>query len=121
MLGNELAVIITPHKIKLKMVDPERTPRNWDSQMFSHGNIYYADYANSIKPKYPDDEKEAEESLGLDLISSERYKNFMDQNLISDIIDEGQQDEFPTLFHVILILGFMQLATISILVWMSMG
>jgi len=120
-LGNELAVIVSEHKIKLKMVDPDKTSRYWDTQMFSYGNLYFEDYANPIKPKHPDTEEQAKESLGLELISSERYKSFMEQNLITDIINEGQDGEFPTLMHILLISGAMHLITISVLLWIALG
>lgn len=118
MLGNEIAVVITPHKIKLRAVDPDRTDKSWDESHFVNGNIFFEGFANPFKPQYPDTEEDAEETHDIDMISSDRYKKFMEQNLISDIIAEGEDGEFPTMMHVLLLSGFMHLATISVIVYM---
>lgn len=116
MFGNELAVIVTPHKIKIRMLDPDNTRRDWDSRMFESGNIFLAGFANPVKPKIPDTEEDAKESYEMDMIASERYKDYMEQSLIKDIIREGKDDKL-TLRMVVLILGIMQLLTMVLLFW----
>lgn len=119
-LGNQLAVIITPHKIQLEMIDPDDTNRDWDESLYTYGNIYFRNFANPIKLQVPDSENDAEESMGLEMIASDRYKDVMDQNLISDIINEGKDDVLD-LYTVALILGGLQVITLLTLLWMVLG
>lgn len=119
-LGNELAVIVTDHKIKLEMMEPDDTSRHWDESLFTSGNIYFRNFANPIKPEVPNSERDAEQSMGLELISSDRYKTAMDQNLITDIINEGK-DDLLDLKTVAIALGGLQILTIITVVWMAVG
>lgn len=118
MLGNELAVVVTPHKINLEMVDPDKTDRDWDETLYTHGNIYFRGFANPIKPKFPDTEEHAREEMELELISSDRYKQMMEQTLMQDIIEEGTPDSGLTLSKVLVILAVLQVTMTGALAYL---
>lgn len=111
-IGNEIAVVITPHKIKLKFIDPDSTDYAWDESLFTSGNLFLEGFANPVKPKIPDNEDKAESEYNLELIESKRYKKLMDNKLMDDVISEGLGDKFPTLAHVLVLSAAMHLVTI---------
>lgn len=116
-LGNELAVIITPHKIKLRMVDPDNTDKNWDESMFTHGNMYLQGFANPVKPQIPDTEDDAKQSQDLELIESERYKTVMEQSLVNNIIEEGLDRSGLTKFQLMIVLMVNQIVMTGIIIY----
>jgi hypothetical protein len=118
VLGNQIAVIVTPHRIKLRMIDPDSTDRYWDESFFTAGNIYFEGFANPIKPRVPESESEAREERELELITSDRYKEMMEQSLITDIIGEGTKDSGLTLLHVLVIVTTVQLCMTGLLAYL---
>lgn len=114
LLGNEIDVVVTEHEIKLDVVDPDKTDelgRAWDDSHFTAGNIHLANIANPIKPEPPSDESEH------DYIMSERYKSFMKQTLMEDIVNEGMEESGLTLLHVIVLLTTVQFAATAVILW----
>jgi hypothetical protein len=114
LLGYELDVVISEHKIKLEMVNPENldsSGRAWDDSCFTTGNLHLEGIANPIKPELPDDDSDAS------FITSERYKTFMEQSLIDDIISEGSEHSGLTLLHVLVILSTVQFVSTLVIVW----
>lgn len=118
LFNNELAVIITPHKIKLRMMDPDSDAVAWDESHFTHGCIFFQGWANPIKPKVPDDNESGLESEDIDLIASDRYKKFMEQSLIDDIIDEGTESGWLSLELIAIVLGTLQLANVLMILYL---
>jgi len=89
MVNLELEVELTDHKIKTRAVNPEESDRAWDSRQWVHGNLYLEGLANPIKIT-PKDVKNLDEDY--EIISSERYKTFMEQNLIDDMLNASKSD-----------------------------
>lgn len=114
LLGYELDVVISEHKIKLEMVSPEDldgSGRMWDDSIFTTGNLHLEGIANPIDFEWPDDDSAAS------IITSERYKTFMEQSLIDDIISEGSDNSGLTLLHVLVILSTVQFVSTLVIVW----
>ena len=113
-LGYELAVDVSDHSIEIQMVRPNKDKRAWDHNLYTRGNLFCQGYANPIKPKVhynqtlddPDtvdvvmgdggvelDEEIAEKDDGphIELISSPRYRDYMRQDLISQLLTPQEQ------------------------------
>lgn len=112
--GRELAVELSGHSIRARMMDPDDESVAWDPSMYKYGNIFVEDYANPIKPVVhrrdaldePDtvDVLEAAEnfnemgaadgeagdgaeaSRSTEMISSKRYALAIKQHLIEQLI-----------------------------------
>jgi hypothetical protein len=115
-LGCEIAVELNDHSIQTEMVVPNKETRAWDSDLYRKGNVFVGSYANPIKPRVeyhedledPDEithvegepdtppEGESETDGGEDvghvqLISSPRYRDYMRQDLISQLLTPSEQ------------------------------
>ena len=107
MTGLQLAVEVSDHSIKCDMEKPDESTRAWDPDMYKAGNLFVSGYANPIKPRvdyHPDleepntvdvsegdtdgSEEDVADSDGghLNLISSGRYREYMRQDLISQLL-----------------------------------
>jgi hypothetical protein len=100
--GLQLAVELSEHSITIEMEQPDESNRAWDTSLYKHGNVFLDGYANPIKPavdqqtglENPDHVEEGEsdsEGDGSDgphtqLISSGRYRDYMRQDLISQLL-----------------------------------
>lgn len=107
----EIAVTLSEHSINTTMVRPDKEEQAWDPDHYRHGCVFYAGYANPIKPIVnvtgelddPDTARltasageEAEEEDGEaeaqgELISSVRYRDYMRQDLISQLLNPREQ------------------------------
>lgn len=100
MFGNELDVIVDEHEIKLEMISPdseEAELRAWDDQMFYQGNMHLEGVANPIKPESPQNETFGDDEEEPEWIYSEKYKDYMENKLIEDIVYEGKESSRITL------------------------
>jgi len=80
-------IVLTDHKIKIKAVNPTETEKYWDNNIWTYGNIYLQDFANPI-----DIRQSVVEDKEYDLITTERYKTFMEQTLIDDMLQASKTD-----------------------------
>lgn len=96
----ETEIVLTEHKIKTKAVKPERSEKAWDDSHWVHGNIFIKDYANPVKIS-----KEKIEENDYHLIASERYKTFMEQDLIDDMLQASKDSGLTLLQALIVILS----------------
>lgn len=86
LCGYELVVTLTEHEIQLSLVDPDDlTRRAWDPSHFTSGNLFLEGWANPIKPSPGDDGHE-------ELIVSERYEQYMANDLVGDILQADASD-----------------------------
>lgn len=103
-LGCELVVEVSDHSIDLAMQQPDKEERAWDPELYKNGQLYYSDYANPIKPKIeynqdleqPDrvaatDGGDSDDAAHVKMISSPRYREYMRQDAISQILNPREQ------------------------------
>jgi len=107
--GYELRVELTDHEIKLNFADPNNEENCWDETHYVSGNLFIQGYANPIKPEVSDDFSDYE------LIESERYKSYMRNSLIDDIMKASKKSGI-TIGQAVLALGSLQIATIIMMV-----
>lgn len=92
------------------MEHPNKTTRAWDPNLFRYGQMYRSGYANPIKPvvnhnpelENPDtiaadggtvtvDDVDEDDNKHVELISSTRYREYMRQDLISQLLNPREQ------------------------------
>jgi hypothetical protein len=112
---SELAVVVSDHSITARMVDVDESKLAWDDDMYRYGNLYIEGYANPVKPtvkthtelEEPDtasiedsdasdqqhdaDGTDDADSPHVSLISSPRYREYMRNDLISQLLNPRQQ------------------------------
>jgi hypothetical protein len=105
LLGYQLAVEVSDHSIDIQLEKPNHEQRAWDTNLYSDGNLFVEGYANPIKPRVeynedlenpdtidvedgdPDEHtQDFESERHVELISSPRYRDYMRQDLISQIL-----------------------------------
>lgn len=78
--GKEPAIIVRSNSIEIEFKDPsEDNTRAWDSSHYSFGNIFYSDFANSLKIEEGDIENSK-----VKLMPSSKYRNFMKTKVIQE-------------------------------------
>lgn len=124
--SSELAVELSEHSIDVKMVHTNTDARAWDSTLYKRGNVFVEGYANPIKPTV-DYRKELEdpdtvdvvegngesqevasdggEETHVSLISSPRYRDYMRQDLISQLLNP--REKLRLLAYGIIALGIL--------------
>lgn len=112
-VGLELAVELSEHSIEIEMEKPDEDTRAWDPDLYSNGNVFVQGYANPIKPRVQynqaleepstidvtegdgegvqDDTDDTDDGPHLELISSGRYRDYMRQDLISQLLTPDAQ------------------------------
>lgn len=50
MSGLQMAVDVSKHDFQVHMMNPNTDQRDWDSEMFKSGNLFYRGYANAWRP-----------------------------------------------------------------------
>lgn len=135
-VGLELVVEVSDHSIELGMEEPNKTARAWDSDLYSSGNVFVSGYANPIKPRVeyrqeleePDtvdvtegdtderegseDEAEDEDEQHVQLISSGRYRDYMRQDLISQLLTPDAQ--WRTMVYAVIAVAALQFISIIV-------
>lgn len=138
--GLELCVELSDHSINARMEQPDESKRAWDPSLYKHGNVFVAGYANPVKPRVqyndelenpnelevregePDEEPPADGDDATDgddepddgphvqLISSGRYREYMRQDLISQLLTP--ESRWHMLMYGVIglgVLGFLQI------------
>lgn len=137
-LGLETKVELSDHSIKVEYALPNIDTRAWDSNLYRNGNVFVDGYANPIKPTVnyhedlenpdtidveegesgeEDDNSESDEDDGphVSLISSPRYRDYMRQDLVSQLLTPNEQ--WKLLAYGILGVAILQFFTIIITMW----
>lgn len=137
-LGCELVVETSQHSLATSMQVPGETDsKAWDPDLYKSGQIFYAGYANPIKPTVtrhteledPDqvdvlegDAEQAEQTISEDdderhaeLISSARYRKYMRQDLISQLLTP--RERWRLIAFAIIGLGALQFIAIAVTLW----
>lgn len=105
MLGCELSVDAGGQTLDAKMVPPKTTKEvAWDDNLYVKGNLFVGDYANPIKPSVDYNEglenpdtvgveasEDSEDSAHVSVISSPRYRLFMMQDLVSQLLNPSER------------------------------
>lgn len=118
---SELAVTISDHSIDAHMVETSKENLAWDDNLYRHGNVFVKGYANPVKPVVNHNKElenpdtvELEEGDGdtdsdvddthVELISSPRYRDYMRQDLISQLLNPREQ--WRLIAYAIIAVGF---------------
>lgn len=96
----ETEIVLTEHKIKTKARKPKNSDKAWDDSHWVYGNIFIKDYANPVKIA-----KDKVEENDYHLIASERYKTFMEQDLIDDMLQASKDDGLTLLQALVAIIA----------------
>ena len=142
LLGRELVVVQSEHDLKLKMEKPHNDARAWDDSLFKNGQLFVDGYANPVKvtvnhnpgidekdtvepkegtaPNSEDgdgveSEDEEDEDDWIEVIASPRYQQFMEQNLISQLLSPDEQ--WNKLFYGVLGVMALQFFTVIVTLW----
>lgn len=111
---------------------PNKNERAWDPNLYKNGQLYHAAYANPIKPKVNHDtDLETPDTIDVNksgvatdggktdahvqLISSSRYREYMRQDLISQLLNPREQ--WKILVYVLI--GVLILVVANVLISLS--
>jgi len=142
LLGRELVVEQSDHSLTLSMEKPNNDRRAWDGNQFKRGQLFVRGYANPVKinvdhnpgignkdtvaiadgdgtaTEFSDEEgqpEEPEEDRSVEVIASERYRQFMEQDLISQLLNPKEQWE--KLVYGLIGIGSLQFLSIVVTLW----
>jgi len=143
LLGRELVVEQSDHSLQLSMEKPDNDRRAWDNDQFTRGQLYRRGYANPVKievdhnpgignkdtvevtdggdataTEFSDEEGEGgeeQEDRSVEVIASERYRQFMEQDLISQLLNPKEQWE--KLVYGLIGIGSLQFLSIVVTLW----
>ena len=132
-LGCEPVIEVSEHSIKMSMEVPDKSKRAWDSDLYESGQLFYEGYANPVKlrvnqtqnPKQPDTLESPKplpdggEEKNLEVIPSYRYRQHMDQHLLSQLVNPTQQ--WTLLLYAILGVGGLVVLSIIITMYVTGG
>jgi hypothetical protein len=118
IVGYELVVELSEHSIEIDLERPNKDKRAWDSSLYKTGNVFLSGYANPIKPvarsspklenhdkaeliegegeetdgeEEQDTEHEDTDTVEAAVIASGRFKTYMKQDLISQMLTPNRQ------------------------------
>jgi hypothetical protein len=133
LAGLQLAVEVSDHSINVKMESVDKSERAWDTDLFKSGNLFVSNYANPIKPRVshnpnletpneveavdgnPDGDTEPDNDRHAQLISSGRYREFMRQDLISQLLTP--ESRWNILVWAVISVAVLQFLGIIITLW----
>lgn len=135
--GFQLRVITSDHSVQIKFVKPDKDTRAWDTNLFKNANLFVEGYANPIKPRVEHNSKlenpdtvavregepggETEETAGSDrdvsLIASSRYRDYMRQDLVSQLLTPKEQ--WKLIAYGVLGLGVLQFVAILVTMYVT--
>lgn len=139
-LGLQQKVEVSNHSINVSITSPDHDTRAWDPDLYKNGNLFVSGYANPIKPRvehnteleHPDtvevqegdvddaeDGTEDDRGPHVELISSSRYRDYMRQDLVSQLLTPSEK--WRLLAYGILAVGGLQFVTMIILVYVTGG
>jgi hypothetical protein len=104
----ELRIVLTEHKIKTEFVKPKNSDVAWDSEHWVYGNIFVEGIANPVKIT-----KSKLEEEDVEIITSDRYKTFMEQSLIEDMLQASKSSGL-SLKQVAIALGALNILAVGI-------
>lgn len=132
-MGVRTKVELSDHSINVSYRLPDDDKRAWDRDLYKNGNVFVSGYANPIKPRVehneqlenPDTvdvaegdvdeeaaESEADGGPHVSLISSSRYRDYMRQDLVSQLLTP--QEQWKLIAYGVLGLGILQFIAIII-------
>ncbi len=131
-MGLSKKIEVSDHSISVELTNPDKDTRAWDSNMYRNGNLFVQGYANPIKPRVdhntqledPDTveveegdsgtESDSEDGEGrhVNLISSSRYRDYMRQDLVSQLLTPKEQ--WKLIAYGVLALGVLQFVGICV-------
>jgi len=88
-------VTLTPHKIKHEYVNPDESDLAWDDELYVNGNVFAENRANPVRLQTDSGE----------FISSERYKSFMKNKLVKELIRTTESEGIDITTAVKILLG----------------
>lgn len=136
LFGLQLAIELSDHSIELSMEHVDKGERAWDTSLYKSGNVFVKGYSNPIKPRVEyhetlenpntvaadegnEDKEDAREDADTDadgphvqLISSPRYRDYMRQDLISQLLTPDAQ--WKLLAYAVLAIGFFVVVNIIV-------
>lgn len=138
-VGLQQKVEVSDHSIDVELTMPDHDNRAWDPDMFKNGNLFVDGYANPIKPSVehhkdledsdtvevqegdPDTEDTENDESGphVELISSSRYRDYMRQDLVSQLLTP--QEKWRLLAYGILAVGGLQFMTMIVILYATGG
>lgn len=103
--GLQQVVELSDHSISISVEQPDESNRAWDDSLYKNGNVFIDGYSNPVKPQVkqhtglqnpdtaeieegePDGGSDVDESdTHAQLITSSRYRDYMRQDLISQLL-----------------------------------
>lgn len=133
LLGRELVVEFSDHSIKLTMEKQRGSNRAWDNNLYKRGSVFYRGYANPLKitidhkPEMgkkdtaeieeadTDDTDTEDSNREADVITSDRYTQFMRNDLISQLLNP--QEQWDKLLYGMIGIGALQFLTVIVTLW----
>lgn len=135
--GFQLRVITSDHSVRIKFVKPDKDTRAWDTNIFKNANLFVEGYANPIKPTVehnsklenpdtievregePDGENDETDGSERDvsLIASSRYRDYMRQDLVSQLLTPKEQ--WKLIAYGVLALGALQFIVIAVVMYVN--
>lgn len=141
LTGLQLQVELSDHSINASMESPDKDQRAWDDSLYKSGNVFVDGYANPIKPRVranqdleepdtveleegevDDDVEQPQLESGEEaddkhayLITSGRYREYMRQDLISQLLTP--ESRWNILVWAVVGLGVLQFLAIVITMW----
>jgi len=140
--GLKKKVELSQHTISIGMADADQDTRAWDHDLYKSGNVFMQGYANPIKPRVrqntglenPDtvDVEEGETDTDTDqpqledgesqsdsphvqLITSSRYRDYMRQDLISQLLTP--ESRWNLLVWAGIAIGVLQFLVLVAVLW----
>lgn len=124
---SELKVSVSDHDIKIRMVDTDKKEHAWDHDLYKSGGLFYRGHANPLKINLSQNDgmaekdtvelEESEDESYVDephkeVMSSNRYRKFMYNSLISDLVNPTEN--WKKLVYGIVGVGVLQFLTIIV-------
>lgn len=133
-LGLQLKVEASDHSLNVSYTQPDQDTRAWDSNLYRNGNLFVKGYANPIKPRVVHNDQlenpdtiDVEEGDAVDtsdgddqhvsLISSSRYRDYMRQDLVSQLLTP--QEQWKLIAYGIIGVAIVQFLTIIITMYVN--
>lgn len=111
--GLKLRVRVTNHKILTDYVHPDMTKRGWDFNTYYNGNIYLKGKANPVKLNGGNTNRK--------LIPSQKYRSYMQNKLVSEIMKSHQESNIEKLLTAIIFVTLGVLGGVMFLIMNMMG
>lgn len=107
----KLQIIATKHKLITRYVPPQTSRYAWDLDTYYNGNLFVSGKANPINiPTNTNNEKLFE--------SSQKYRSFMQNKFISDIMSSGQKSKIESLMWMIIAVS---VPTLIAVIWLALN